>query len=356
MLTKIRAEMKLQQKDWVFLANHENNKAQLNVLYATGFKCSAGYVLIGLEDAYFLTDNRYELVAKATIKEYEIVITTKIIDTLQELVAKHQITQLYFDPVISFGEYEQFQALEVALLPFGKFLEDLRMVKTEVELEKMIQSAHIADLAFEHMMKEFKLGMTELDVANLLESKMFELGASSLSFESIVASGVRGSMPHGRASDKVIEDGDLVTCDFGCYYNDYASDMTRTFGVGKVDAKLIEIYNLVLEAQLAGVAVARAGVSCFDVDAACRKVITDAGYGEYFTHGTGHGLGLDVHEAPSVSKMSKHILSVGNTITVEPGIYIEGLGGVRIEDDLYILEDGNKILNNTSKQLQIIEV
>lgn len=197
-------------------------------------------------------------------------------------------------------------------------------------------------------------GKTEIEVANFLDFKMRELGASATSFETIVASGLRSALPHGRATHKPIDFGDVVTVDFGCYYNHYASDMTRTFFVGDVNPKLKEIYHVVQNAQEAVIKACKAGLSYGEYDLAARQVIDTAGYAQAFTHGIGHGLGLDVHELPYFSKTSSLPLLENMVITDEPGIYLTGVGGVRIEDDLLITQDGVEVLTIAPKELIVL--
>lgn len=358
MLSEIRQKMKNANMETVLLANNENLKAQLNVFYASNYQGSNGYCLIGQDYAYCITDFRYATVTKENVTNMEVIIRNgSITEEIQKLVDKHEIKTIYFDPMISFEEYDIYnQKVSVDFKSFKNLFNELRMVKSAKEIEVMKKSAQIADEAFAYLLTQLKVGMSEKEAAKILEDKMISLGADSLSFETICASGWRGALPHGVASDKKLSQGELVTFDFGCYYKGYASDMTRTIAIGKVSDELLNIYNVVLQAQLKGVESVKAGVSCKDVDKACRDYISDNGFGEYFKHGTGHGLGLDVHELPSVSSLSNHILEVGNAITIEPGIYIDGLGGVRIEDDVIVTEDGCLILNETTKELQTIEV
>jgi Xaa-Pro aminopeptidase len=185
----------------------------------------------------------------------------------------------------------------------------------------------------------------------ILKNKMLEFGAEKTWDRFIVASGYRGAMPHGMASDKIIETGEMVTFDIGCFYKGYSSDLTRTVAIGNVDPKMLEIYDIVYQAQKLAVEKAKAGMTGAELDSICRDYITEKGYGEYFKHTTGHGLGLDVHEAPRVSQANDKPLELHACVTIEPGIYITGLGGVRIEDDVILLEDGCLILNEAPKEL-----
>jgi Xaa-Pro aminopeptidase len=228
------------------------------------------------------------------------------------------------------------------------------LIKTDAEIKILKVAADIADAAFKYILDFIRPGKTELEVSNELEFFMRRAGATSSSFDTIVASGYRSALPHGVASDKVIEIGDIVTMDYGCYYNGYVSDITRTVAVGEPDAKLREIYDVVLEAQLRGMAGIKPGLTGKQADAITRDYITEKGYGEYFGHSTGHGIGLEVHEGPGLSKKSDIILEPGMVVTCEPGIYIPGLGGVRIEDDTLITNELNEALTHSTKELIIL--
>lgn len=240
------------------------------------------------------------------------------------------------------------------MVPTSGIVEKLREVKSEEEIVILQQAVNIAEKAYNYILGFIKPGMTEIEVANELDFYMRNLGATGVSFDTIVASGVRSAMPHGVASDKVIEEGDMVTIDFGCYYKGYASDMTRTFAVGDPGEKLKEIYAIVQEANRRVTEQAKAGMTGAELDAIARDYITEKGYGPQFGHTTGHGLGLEVHEAPSISFRNEEKLVENNVVTNEPGIYIAGLGGVRIEDDLVIKEDGNLNLMSSPKDLIIL--
>ncbi|MBI4640833.1 MAG: aminopeptidase P family protein, partial [Candidatus Tectomicrobia bacterium] len=217
------------------------------------------------------------------------------------------------------------------------------------------KAAELTDAGFAHILKYIKPGMKEIDVALELEFFIRKNGGKGVAFSYIVASGERGAMPHGVASDKVISPGDLVTFDFGTSYNGYRSDMTRTIGIGDPSPKMRELYSTVLEAQLAGLQAIKAGIKCVDADAAARNIIKDAGYGEYFGHSLGHGVGLAIHEGPRVSQYSEEVLEAGMVVTCEPGIYIPNEGGVRIEDLVIVRENGCEILSHSPKELIVIE-
>ncbi len=355
MLNRIRKEMESNNIDVVLLNSYENNKVSMNLFYATNFQGSSCSILVSKEFAYFITDFRYQSALDCLREGYEIVIQKPgqaMFDVIGELVSKHNIETVHIDPNMYYYESNLLtNKYNLNVKSFGDIFDNCRNVKTEDELNKMRKACEITDQAYSYLLDIAKAGMSEIELTKLLERKMVDLGASGPSFDTILVSGPSGALPHGVPSEKLLAEGELVTVDFGCYFGNYASDMTRTFAVGKVDEKLEEIYNVVLKAQLAGVAAVKAGICAKEVDLAARNIIEEAGYGEYFGHGTGHGLGIDVHEAIRVSKDSVQILEVGNVITVEPGIYIPGLGGVRIEDDVVVTEDGCEILNKSDKNL-----
>ncbi len=359
MLDKIRSAMKSNDINAVILTNNENVKASMNLFYATGFKGSSGGALITQEEAIFITDFRYASICDKQVKDFEIVIQSKgkgLYDELKDKVEELGLSKVYIDPYIFYSEVLLLEKKcpNVSFESFENLFFECRMVKTKEEISSIEKACKITDEAFKHLLSVIKVGMSEKELATILDRKLVDLGASGNSFSTIAVSGVNGALPHGVPSDKKIQEGELITFDFGCYYNKYSSDMTRTIAVGHVNDKLKEIYEVVKKAQEAGVNAVKAGVKASEIDKVCRDIITEAGYGEYFGHGTGHGIGVDVHEGPSVSWVSDHTLEVNNVITVEPGIYIPGVGGVRIEDDVVVTDDGCIVLNTTPKDLIII--
>ena len=261
-----------------------------------------------------------------------------------------------------FVSVSQLQRLEkaagedVTLVPISGVIEDIRLVKEPYELERLREVAVIANTAFQELIDEnlIRAGRTETEVAADLEYKMRLHGAERTSFETIVASGPNSAMPHHEPGARVLEEGDIVTVDFGAHAAGYNSDTTRTVIISDADEFATEIYNIVLKAQLAGVAAAIPGAKLSDVDKACRDIITDAGYGEYFVHSTGHGVGLDLHEAPYAAASGQGELVEGMTLTVEPGIYVPGKGGVRIEDTLIITAGQPENLTHLVKDLTVV--
>ena len=226
------------------------------------------------------------------------------------------------------------------------------MIKTPDEILKIMKAAAMGDICFSHIIEFIRPGMTELQVSDEIERTLIGLGAEGLSFPTICVSGVNTTQPHGEPSDKIIEEGDFVTMDFGAVVEGYCGDMTRTIAIGHVSEKQKEVYDIVLRSQLAGLAACRAGVNCRDVDAVSRNIIKDAGYGDYYIHGTGHGVGTEVHEAPTLNAKSDEVLAEFMPVTVEPEIYIPNEFGVRIEDLAIITEFG--IINTVKSEKELI--
>lgn len=329
----------------------------VNVRYLSNFTGSAGAVLVTPKKQYFITDFRYTTQATQQAAGFDIQIHSKgIFQEVANILKNEGIKQLAVEgDDLSANSFDDLDAkFEGDLVKTSQVIEQIRAVKTEDEIALIKEACEITDQAFDHILGFIKPGITERQVALELEAFLKARGASEMSFDTIVASGYRSAMPHGVASDKVIEIGDLITLDFGCYYKGYSSDMTRTIALGSVDPKLEEIYHIVLEAHNRVSQAAKAGMTGAELDAIAREYITEKGYGDNFGHGTGHGLGMDVHEQPYVSRINDKPLVVNNVVTNEPGIYIEGLGGVRIEDDLVIQSDGAYSLNESPKHLIIL--
>lgn len=329
-----------------------------NIRYLANFTGTTGLVLITKDNAYFVTDFRYTEQAAEQAEGFEIVKNEGLIyNEVARIVEEDGIKTLGFEEEnVTFSTYQTINDLiKCELKPVSGIVEKLREVKTEAEIEVLQQAVDIAEKAYDYILGFVKPGVTEIEVATELDFYMRKLGATGVSFDIIVASGVRSAMPHGVATDKVIEEGDMVTIDFGCYYKGFASDMTRTFAVGDPGEKMKEIYEIVKEANRRVTEVAKAGMTGAELDAIARDYITEKGYGDAFGHTTGHGLGLEVHEGPAVSFRNDEKLVKNNVITNEPGIYLPGIGGVRIEDDLVIKEDGNVNLMTSSKELVILQ-
>lgn len=325
-----------------------------NIYYLTGFSGTAGVLLLTENQDYFFTDDRYIEFAKEVVKDMEVISTRTPFKEIATLSI--ELRKLGFEDALDFATYQLLSSeIKSELCPTSNFFMELRQIKDMSELNMIRKACEITDESFSAVLNYIEPGRKEIDVANFLDFKMRELGATGVSFETIVASGKRSALPHGVASDKVIEFGDPVTLDFGCFYKHYASDMTRTIFVGEVSKQMEEIYELVKSANEALIQKAKAGLSYAEVDKIPRDIIEVGGYGKNFSHGIGHGFGLDVHELPYFNqKMTDKFLQEGMLITDEPGIYLPGLGGVRIEDDLLIKKDGCEQLTKSSKKLTVI--
>ncbi len=348
---KVQELLKEQELDALLVSN------PYNLRYIAGFTGTAGVAVVTKDKAFFVTDFRYTEQAKDQAKEFEVIQHGGMIYAeVEKLVQQEQINVLGFEEeVVTYATYTVLEeTLSCELEPVTGLIEQLREVKEDSEIKFIEKAIEITESAYQQMLKTIKPGMTEIEVATGLDFHMRQLGASGLSFETIVASGVRSAMPHGVASDKVIEQGDMITVDFGCYYKGYVSDMTRTFALGDPGEKLKEVYAIVKEAHARVEQAARPGISGVELDAVARDYITSKGYGEAFGHSTGHSIGLEVHEGPNVSSKSEQRFVPGNVITNEPGIYLPGIGGVRLEDDLLITPDGNRNLMTLSKDLIIL--
>lgn len=351
-LNKVRDALKKDNLDAILITNLYNRR------YLSDFTGTSGYLLVTLDKAILITDFRYIEQATNQTSDFEVVehIGPILIEVKNQLHT-YQVKRLAFEENdVTFKEYTDFthQFTNVKLIPTHNIIENIRIIKTPEELAVMQVAADIADYAFTEILNYIKPGVKEIDVANELERLMRAEGATSSSFDIIVASGYRGALPHGVASEKVIKSGELVTMDFGALYQGYCSDITRTIAVGEISDELTEIYDTVLQAQLLGVSGIKAGMSGKEADALTRDYITEKGYGEYFGHSTGHGLGLEVHENPRLASSEETILEENMVVTVEPGIYVPDVGGCRIEDDIVVTKEGNKRLTHSDKELIIL--
>ena len=326
-----------------------------NIFYYSGFRSEDAYLLISHEKRYIVTDSRYTIQAKEQAPDFKIY---DIKNGLEKLFSRIP------ERVIGIEEeklrLKQYRSLkhklgrEQEFVEMQKIIDKPRRVKDEDEIRRIATAEEIGDAAFSHILPKIRAGVTEREIALEIEFFMKKQGASALSFDTIAASGARSAMPHGLASDKVIEKGDLLTLDFGCVYEGYCSDMTRTVAIGAVTERQREIYDIVLKSQLAAIDAAKAGKTCSYVDGVARRIITDAGYGRNFGHGLGHSVGIEIHESPSFSPKCNDVIKNGNVITVEPGIYIEDFCGVRIEDLIVIRDDKPVNLCKSPKELIIV--
>ena len=352
-IEKVRAQLAAQGLDALVVTNLKN------IRYLANFTGTTAALIITSDQAIFVTDFRYVQQASKQAPDFTLLQNKKeIFAEINDFLVANQIQKVGIEAdemtVSTYLRIKDFFGPEV--VPTQGLIEKIREIKDADEVATMKKACEITDQAFSHILTFIKPGVTEIEVANELERYLKTLGASAMSFDTIIASGLRSAMPHGVASDKVIEEGDVVTLDFGCYYQGYSSDMTRTIAVGSIDPKLEEIYHIVLEAHNLVNQKAKAGMTGAELDAIARDYISEKGYGQYFGHSLGHGVGLDIHEAPGVNAKNDQPVEVGMVITNEPGIYIEGLGGVRIEDDLVVHPDHVELLNRSPKELIILEV
>ncbi len=327
--------------------------------YALGFR-GEGMLLVARTECYYVTDARYTEAAAAQI-------TGTTIDAISsgrshEMLVAEKMRQLgirrlgFEESYMSVAQYQKLKAAfsGVELLPAGSLLGGLRASKDPEELAIMKCAQEITDRAFTEILNDIKPGVTEQELAARLTYLMMSMGASKNAFDPIVVSGPKTSLPHGVPGDRKIGTGEFVTMDYGALYQGYCADMTRTVAVGQPTDEMRLVYDTVAKAQLAGIAAARAGVSGRDIDGAARKIIADAGYGEYFSHSFGHSLGIEIHEDPGARATNPDPMPVGALISAEPGIYLPGRFGVRIEDTMYLTETGAEVLTRSPKQLIIL--
>lgn len=327
--------------------------------YATGFYYTDGACLIGPDKAWLLTDSRYTEAASAQVHTAEVrrfttgkplmKLAAELAEGLEKDAFGAEENRMSHADWLAWEE-----ALGCGFKPCGELLTGLRAVKDEDEVKSMIAAQRIADKSLAQLVEHIRPGRTEKEVAAELTYLMLLNGGEENSFDPIVVTGAKSSLPHGVPGDKVIAKGDFLTIDFGTKFNGYCSDTTRTFAIGEADGQMREVYEVVLMAQLAGIAAARAGIIGHDLDAAARKVIEDAGYGEYFGHSLGHSLGLEIHENPGARPTCNTALPAGLAVSQEPGIYLPGRFGVRIEDVVILREGGCEDITGSPKELTIL--
>ena len=320
----------------------------VNVLYLTGFSSSNAAVLVGPDRARLYTDFRYIERARAAEGVEAVETPRAVLPALAEILDG---TIGFEADHVTYAGWQTLGANGLALVPTQGVVEALRTIKEPAELDAIRAAAEISDRAFEALAQERFTGRTERELAWRLDQLLHDFGGEGPAFETIVAAGENGSRPHAIPGDRPIESGTLVTIDAGTTVGGYRSDCTRTFSTGDLPDELARIYDVCLAAQEAGVAAVRAGVTGVEGDAAARRVIEAAGYGKRFGHGLGHGVGLNIHEAPTLRPESTDTLVAGNTVTIEPGIYLPGAGGVRIEDLVTVTEDGCERLTRFTKDL-----
>ena len=328
-----------------------------NIRYLSGFTGSDGALVIFPAEGSFLTDSRYSTQASVEVAGFRtIVYQEKGAAIAAELNGKG-VKRVGFEAqsvTVAFHNVLQGLMPDVELVPIGDELANLRIIKDAGEIRLLDRAADIASSSLQSILGMIRPGLSEREAALELEFAMLRSGAEAKAFDFIVASGERGALPHGKASEKKISAGELVTFDFGAVYLGYNSDETVTVAVGEPDSRQREIYQIVKDAHDAALAVVKPGISCRELDAVARNYIEKKGFGKYFGHGLGHGVGIDIHEKPTVSPRSEAVVEEGMVFTIEPGIYVPGWGGVRIEDTVCVTNDGCHVLTKICKDLLIL--
>ena len=353
-IKKIQAALAERNLDGLLITDEKNQR------YASGFHFSDGAVLVGRSSAWLVTDSRYiEAAGSAAGDGLQVQLYGRERSLAEQLrldIAQAGMERLAAeDDRLSHRQYLAWQqALGLKFQPAGDLLSLLRSAKNEDELAAMKAAQAIAEEAFKDMLHIIRPGLSEKQLMAELVYSTLRHGSEGNAFDPIVVSGPNTSLPHGVPGDRLIQAGDFVTLDFGCIAEGYCSDMTRTLAVGRASEEMANVYELVLKAQLAGIAAARAGIPGREIDAAGRRVIADGGYGEFFGHGFGHSLGLDIHEGPSASPREERLMPEGAVCSAEPGIYLPGRFGVRIEDVLVLRRDGCELITKAPKQLIIL--
>ena len=349
-LERLRAGMKSKGFDWALISDI------VNVGWLSGFTGSFGYILVSDDQAIFITDSRYEIQAETEVSGFDIKVFRSPVRgeaVLRDLTQEIGVTRLGFESSISYGTYNSwlgvFEGVELSAL--GAWVSELRMIKSEDEIARIKRSCELTDACFTHFQRLIQPGVTEYEIQLDIEFFLRKHGAA-LSFEPIVVSGANSARPHGKATDKPLEVGDFLTTDFGGKLDGYCADMTRTVVVGPPTDRHREIYDQVLKAQIASIEMIRPGVLASEVDLKAREVLDEKDLAKYFGHSLGHGLGRLVHDPGSLGTTSTHVIEKGQVWTVEPGVYIEGFGGVRIEDNVVVTDDG--IINLTSSPKELL--
>ena len=354
----IKNKLEINNLDGILLCSEANR------FYASAFHTMAdedARVIITKAASYFITDSRYTEAANAEIQDAEIIIrenASGYMDLLKKIIDEDNVKVLGFeDEAMTVKDYNSYtEKLGCEFVPVSDLLTELRQSKDDDEIANMIKAQRISEMALEKLLKEIRAGMTEKEIAARLQYLMLEGGAERMSFEPIVASGPNSSMPHAVPTDRKVQNGDFLTIDFGCVYGGYCSDMTRTVAIGNATEEMKKVYSVVLEAQLKGISIAKEGIAGKDVHQAAQDVISAAGYGEYFGHGFGHSLGIEIHENPNFNLKAEKPIPHNAVLSAEPGIYLPGKFGVRIEDVIVLKEDGCEDITMFPKELIILPV
>lgn len=342
--------IKKKRIDGFFISNLKN------IRYLTGFTGSSGFLLIIKNRGLLFTDFRYKEQAGYEVRDWEVVIEkSRRTSSLKKTIKRLGIKKLGFENTISYSLFEIIRKNVTEAIPLRNLIENLRKYKNAEEITNISKAIKIAEDAFLKTKPFLKIGIKEKEFANRLEYEIKNFGCRNLPFDIIVASGKNSSMPHARPTEKLIAKGDFVIIDWGAESNGYYSDITRTFLInGQVNSKKIEIYNIVNAARHVAIMSGKEGVKAKEIDSAARNYIKTKGYGEFFGHSTGHGVGLDVHEAPSISQSSNEKILESMIFTIEPGIYLNEIGGVRIEDMVTIQNKKPVVLTSLPRDMEII--
>ena len=338
----------------IIISSPENRR------YFTGFPSSDGYLVVTKNDAVFFTDSRYIEAAQKSVKNCRAQKLTRVSNEIKDYIREKNIIKIYTERnrvTVSYYDFLKtvFSPCRVtASKKLDKETDNISRAKSEEEKEYILTAQKIAENAFEHILTFIKPGVTEKQIALELDFYMLSHGAEAVSFETIAVTGAKSSMPHGVPDETVVKNGDFITMDFGAVCKGYHSDMTRTVAVGEVTEEQKTVYETVLKAQKNALSVLKKGLPCSEADKAARDIIDNAGYGDYFGHSTGHGVGVEIHENPTLAPKSTDILEIGDVVTVEPGIYLPGKFGVRIEDMALITENGYENLTSSPKELIIL--
>lgn len=350
-LAKLRSHMTAKRLDSLLVTSIDN------VFYLSGFTGSTATLLVTNEKCCILVDPRYSIQARKECPEAEVrdysgkTGTAAAAELAEELAPRTLGYEAGHMTVTAYRELRRLVGRATGLRATDGIVETIRRVKDPDEIETVRTAAQIADAAFDSVLMEMRPGMTEKEVALLIDTTVRRMGADQVAFPTIAASGENAARPHASPTDSVVARGQMLKLDFGARYNGYCSDITRTIFVGKPTARQREIYGVVLEAQLAAIEAIRPGEAGADIDSVARELIARRGYGDHFAHGLGHMIGIAVHDGPAFSATSKVVLESGMIASVEPGIYIEGWGGIRIEDDIVVTDTGAEVLTRAPKEL-----
>ncbi|MRG87888.1 M24 family metallopeptidase [Salinibacillus xinjiangensis] len=352
-LESLHQHMSDQQIEAVYLCS------DVNCYYFSGFTGSSRNIVISSKTNYFFTDFRYGDQAQQEVQEHEIkVVTPPLLNTVVETLSEQKAKKIGLEfSKLNTKDYLYLKEKlpDAEFINVDPFLSETRMIKDEVELSYIKKGMEIVDSTFTHILSYLKTGISEKELGLELEYTMKKLGADGIKENHVIATGARSSLPHGQATNKIIEHGDFVKMDIGAKVNGYYTDFTRTVVMGEATEEQLNMYSIVKEAQEASLAAIKAGKTCAELDNVGRSIIQKAGYGENFGHSLGHSLGLEIHEMPAMRSTDQTVLQPGMVLTVEPGIYVQNLGGVRIEDLVVVEENGINNLTTSTKELQIIQ-